>query len=93
MTDTAEMLVSGGEICEIGPKLVALDTRRGPELDTITAVRKEMGKIYRLTRRGKLRPEVGAKLSFMLMNIAKVMETELIANRVADIQRQLQVEP
>jgi hypothetical protein len=67
-----------------GPTVVRLPTRRGPELSTLTDVRKEMSKVYRQARSGKLRTEEASRFTFMLSSIGKVLE-------VCEVERRLEL--
>jgi hypothetical protein len=90
--ETQEMSLSGGLISEPSSNVTALDAPRGPQLDTVAAVRREMSKVYRLARRGKIRPEVGTRLAFILTSILRALELEVIEQRVERIQQMLKDE-
>ena len=80
----------GGEIPEGNPQLVLLAGRQGPQLDSVEKVRLELGKLYRRMLRGKVRPDVGSRLAYVLLAILKALELEVVEHRVKDIQHLLQ---
>jgi hypothetical protein len=59
---------------------------RGPELAQLVSVRKELGKVYRECRRGKLPSEDGSRLTFMLTSLFKMLETEELLARVEQLE-------
>jgi hypothetical protein len=63
---------------------------RGPELSTLVAVRKELSKVYRQVRAGKIRSEEGSKLCYMLGQLKTVVEAVEIQQHVADRLDQLE---
>jgi len=69
------------------PTVVALRTRRGPELASLIAVRKEMSKVYRQVRSGKIRSEEGSRLTFILASIGKVIEAADLEQRLIALEQ------
>ena len=67
--------------------------KRAIDLATLTDVRREMARVYREVRFKKIAPEVGAKLTFMLVSIAKVSELAEVQPRVEAIERALARQP
>jgi hypothetical protein len=67
--------------------------KRAIDLATLTDVRREMARVYREVRFKKIAPEVGAKLTFMLVSIAKVTEQAEVQPRVEAIERTLARQP
>ena len=63
---------------------------RGPELSTLVAVRKEMSKVYRQVRAGKIRSEEGSRLTYMLGQLKTVVEAVELQQHVADRLDQLE---
>jgi hypothetical protein len=70
-----------------GPRVVKLPTRRGPELSSSLEVRKEMSKVYREARRGRIKTEEAARLMYMLLSIGKQIE---IAELEAEIRQEIE---
>jgi hypothetical protein len=90
-TNVSLLLPSRGGKSAHRPKLVRLATRRGPQLDSLIAVRKEMSKNYRDVWRGQLASDEGSRRAFMLKELLKAVEMADIEPRLADIERQLQL--
>jgi hypothetical protein len=84
------LLASRGGKATQRPKLVRLATRRGPQLDTLVAVRKEMSKNYRDVWRGQLASDEGSRRAFMLKELLKAVELADIEPRLDEIERRLQ---
>ncbi len=59
-----------------------------PKVDLATAldVRREMAKVYRETRAGKIDTQDGAKLVFMLAQVGKMIEMHEIETRLAALE-------
>lgn len=55
-------------------------------LDSLGGVRREMSRVYREARRGEIAPSAGAKLTFMLQGISRVLEFEVIEARIAKLE-------
>lgn len=47
---------------------------RGANLDTISGVRRELGRLYREARAGRIDPGDATKLAYVLVSIVKVAE-------------------
>ena len=56
-------------------------------LDTITRVRREMVKVYKAMKQGKLQSSVGSKLVFVLMAIQKAIEFETTEERLDRLEQ------
>ena len=52
-------------------------TRKRPHLTTFRDVRREMGRVYRDVRAGRLLSQDGTRLIYMLQAIARTLELEL----------------
>ena len=87
------MQVSLGQEYLPGPKLVRLPTRRGPELASLTDVRKEMSKVYREARSGKLRSDEASRFTFMLASIGKVLEVCELERRLEHLEASRGITP
>ena len=88
-TTASELQVSDGAISFSPSKVVVLRTRRGPELATLTDVRREMAKVYRQCRSGKIPPDDGSRYTYMLSQIGKVLEAAEVEARVEALERAL----
>ena len=80
---------SDGPKTVVAPSVVVLRTRRGPELATLTDVRREMSRVYRQCRVGKIRPEDGSRYTYMLSQVGKMLELIEIDARVDALERAL----
>lgn len=58
-------------------------------LNSIGDVRREMGTIYREARAGKLDISDAGRLAYVLTGIGKLIEVELIEQRLAELERKL----
>src|SRR5262245_25881002 len=71
-------------------KVVAL---RSPtiHLKTMHDVRIEMAKVYRAMKTGLIKPEAGTRLTYVLSQIGRVIESDVIATRVEAVERVLRL--
>lgn len=71
-----------------GATLTLLPTprRRKPQLDRLEGVRVEMSRVYRDVESGKRDSQEGARLVYMLTQIAKVLELTEIERRLASLE-------
>lgn len=70
--------------------------RRGPplkkpHLNTIDAVAVEMARVYRQARAGEIPLQDATRLSFILAQLGKLMETALIERRIDALEADEQV--
>ena len=72
-----------------GQGLTASRTPRGPKLATLIDCRKEMGKVYREMRAGKVPCQDGTKLTYVLGAIAGLIESSDLATRVEALEQAL----
>ena len=86
---TVELQESAMQKNEATQNVVVLRTRRGPELATLTDVRREMSRVYRQCRVGKIRPEDGSRYTYMLSQVGKMLELIEIDARVDALERAL----
>jgi hypothetical protein len=56
------------------------------KLATLQQVRREMSRVYRDARNGKITTSNGSRLTFMLLSIAKLLEPAAIEQRVDEIE-------
>jgi hypothetical protein len=80
---------SDGPKTVVAPSVVVLRTRRGPELSTLTDVRREMSRVYRQCRAGKIRTEDGSRYIYMLSQVGKMLELIEIDTRLEALERAL----
>jgi hypothetical protein len=59
------------------------------KLNSIGDVRREMGTIYREARAGKLDISDAGRLAYVLTGIGKLIEVELIEQRLTQLERKL----
>jgi hypothetical protein len=59
------------------------------KLNSIGDVRREMGTIYREARAAKLDISDAGRLAYVLTGIGKLIEVELIEQRLAELERKL----
>ena len=69
-----------------GATLRLLDPPRQIKLKTADDVRTEMASVYRQARRGDIDISDATKLTYMLGQLAKAVEVELIENRVKSLE-------
>ena len=85
----ADLQASDRQKSLAAPNVVVLRTRRGPELATLLDVRREMSRVYRQCRSGKLRPEDGSRYTYMLSQIGRVLEIVEVDARIEALERAL----
>ena len=73
------------------PALAPLPTprRRGPVLETLTDVRREMARVYRHMRHGRIDTQDATRMTYVLSQIAKIIQTAELEARVAAVERAL----
>jgi len=59
---------------------------RGANLDTIAGVRRELGRLYREARAGRIDPGDATKLAFVLVSIVKVAEAAEFDARLRELE-------
>ena len=63
---------------------------RMASLKGIQGVKREMGRIYKAMRTGKIDPAVGTKLTYTLAELCKVIQVADFEDRIASIEREIQ---
>ena len=63
--------------------------RRGPVLETLTDVRREMARVYRHMRHGRIDTQDATRMTYVLSQIAKIIQTAELDARVAAVERAL----
>lgn len=73
------------------PTLTLLPTprRRGPVLETLTDVRREMARIYRHMRHGRIDTQDATRMTYVLTEIAKIIKTTELDARIDAVERAL----
>ena len=69
--------------------LVPTPRRRGPVLETLTDVRREMARVYRNMRHGRIDTQDATRMTYVLSQIAKIIQTAELEARVAAVERTL----
>lgn len=63
--------------------------RRRPDLASLVDVRREMGKVYRAMKAGKLESQAGTRLTYVLTCIAKLIESSDLQKRIEALEASL----
>jgi hypothetical protein len=63
--------------------------RRRPDLATLSAVRREMGRVYRDMRAKKIESQHGTRLTYVLTAIGKLTEGSEMQKRVEALEQRL----
>ena len=69
--------------------LLPYPRRRGPVLETLTDVRREMARVYRHMRHGRIDTQDATRMTYVLSQIAKIIQTAELEARVAAVERAL----
>ena len=69
--------------------LVPTPRRRGPVLETLPDVRREMARVYRQMRHGRIDTQDATRMTYVLTQIAKIIQTAELDARVAAVERAL----
>ena len=56
--------------------------KRRPDLATLTDVRRELGRVYRDMRVGKIKTSDGTRLAYVLSCVGKLIETSELLSRI-----------
>lgn len=67
-------------------EVVSLPTPRRINLHNLGAVRREMNSVYRDMRAGKLATQDGARLVYVLGEVRKAIEAEIIEARITQLE-------
>jgi len=67
-------------------EVVELPTPRRINLHNLGAVRREMNSVYRDMRAGKIATQDGARLVYVLGEVRKAIEAEIIEARIAQLE-------
>ena len=63
--------------------------RRGPVLETLTDVRREMARVYRHMRHGRIDTQDATRMTYVLSQIARIIQTAELDARVTAVERAL----
>jgi hypothetical protein len=74
-----------------GRELTPTPTPLVGKLDSLRGVRRELTKVYRDMRQGKLDTQDGTRLAFVLNVIAKLIETSDLEARIEALEKQQQM--
>ena len=69
--------------------LLPTPRRRGPVLETLTDVRREMARVYRQMRHGRIESQDATRMTYVLTQIAKIIQTSELDARVEAVERAL----
>ena len=75
------------------PTLALLPTphRRGPVLETLTDVRREMARVYRQMRHGRIDTQDATRMTYVLTQIAKIIQVSELDARIEAVERALRM--
>lgn len=76
-----------GELLPLG----ATPRPRRPSLQTLPEVRREMARVYRDMRHGRIETQDGTRLTYVLTQIAKVIQVAELDARVEAVERALRI--
>jgi len=69
--------------------LVPTPRRRGPVLETLPDVRREMARVYRQMRHGRIDTQDATRMTYVLTQIAKIIQTTELEARIDAVERAL----
>ena len=69
--------------------LVPTPRRRGPVLETLPDVRREMARVYRQMRHGRIDTQDATRMTYVLTQIAKTIQTAELEARIDAVERAL----
>jgi len=71
--------------------LAATPRPRRPSLQTLPEVRREMARVYRDMRHGRIEMQDGTRLTYVLTQVAKVIQVAELDARVEAVERALRM--
>ena len=71
--------------------LLPTPQRRGPVLETLTDVRREMARVYRQMRHGRIDTQDATRMTYVLTQIAKIIQTTELDARIEAVERALRM--
>ena len=71
--------------------LVPTPRRRGPVLETLPDVRREMARVYRHMRHGRIDTQDATRMIYVLTQIAKIIQTTELDARIEAVERALRM--
>ena len=69
--------------------LVPTPRHRGPVLETLTDVRREMARVYRHMRHGRIDTQDATRMTYVLTQIARIIQTAELEARIEAVERAL----
>jgi hypothetical protein len=69
--------------------LLPTPRRRGPVLESLTDVRREMAKVYRQMRHGRIDTQDATRMTYVLTQLAKIIQTTELEARIEAVERAL----
>ena len=69
--------------------LIPSPRRRGPVLETLTDVRREMARVYRQMRHGRIDTQDATRMTYVLTQIAKIIQVSELDARIEAVERTL----
>ena len=63
--------------------------RRGPVLEALTDVRREMARVYRQMRHGRIDTQDATRMTYVLTQIAKIIQVSELDARIEAVERAL----
>ena len=63
--------------------------RRGPVLESLAEVRREMARVYRQMRHGRIDTQDATRMTYVLTQIAKIIQVYELDARIAAVERAL----
>ena len=70
-----------------GKELIPNPAPRVGRLDTLQAVRRELSRVYRDARTGKIDTADASRLGFLLVSLAKIIEGSTLEQRIAALEQ------
>jgi hypothetical protein len=69
--------------------LVPTPRRRGPVLESLPEVRREMARVYRQMRHGRIDTQDATRMTYVLTQIAKIIQVAGLDARIEAVERAL----
>jgi hypothetical protein len=88
--DIAPLQVDETRVGKLIPRAPSPRPRR-PNLQTLPDVRREMARVYREMRHGRIEAQDGTRLTYVLTQIAKIIQTTELDARIDAVERALKM--
>jgi len=89
-TESAPVLLENSHARQM-VALVPISRRRGPVLESLTDVRREMARVYRHMRHGRIDTQDATRMTYVLTQIAKIIQTTELDARIEAVERALRM--